>query len=315
MAFSRLLGNERLKQNLSVSICRGRISHFYLISGPVGSGKHLLADLLAQALLCTGEEKPCGVCAGCRKVLSGSHPDYISVTDPEHKDVAVKLIREAREDMFVRPNEGAHKVYLFPQSMRIEGQNALLKILEEPPSYGVFILLSENPEQLLPTVRSRCTELKLLPVSPADLKPYLAEAFPDAAPEDLDGAVRRSGGYVGQAIELLRSGLQQEPEVEAFVKSFAARDTMGLLQVLVPMEKKSRDQALPIFHAWKQALQEGLSCRSGMPAVSPSARLLSAERSGKDLLHAIQAMQKAIEYAQGNVSIATICSWLTHTLR
>jgi len=315
MAFERLLGNERLKQNLSVSISRGRVSHFYLISGPAGSGKRLLADLLAQALLCTAEAKPCAVCAGCRKVLTGSHPDYITVDDPEHKDVAVKLVREAREDMFIRPNEGAHKVYLFPQSMRVEGQNALLKILEEPPGYGVFILLSENPEQLLPTVRSRCTELKLLPVEPAILRPYLAKAFPEADADAIDGAIRRGGGYVGQAEELLRGDTQQIPEVEIFVKSFAARDTLGLMQALVPMERKPRDQALPFFAGCLAALQEGLSCRSGMPPVSRSAKLLAAERSGKDLLAAIRALQRAIEYAQGNVSVAAICSWLTHTLR
>ena len=315
MAFERLLGNERLKQNLSVSISRGRVSHFYLISGPAGSGKKLLADLLAQALLCTAEAKPCGVCAGCRKVTSGAHPDYITVDDPEHKDVAVKLVREAREDMFIRPNEGAHKVYLFPQSMRVEGQNALLKILEEPPSYGVFILLSENPEQLLPTVRSRCTELKLLPVDPAILKPYLQNAFPDADPDAIDGAIRRSGGYVGQAMELLSGDTEQIPEVEIFLRSFAAKDTLGLLQAFVPMERKPRDQVLPFFSACLAALQEGLACRSGMPPVSRSAKLLATERSGKDLLAAIHALQKAIEYAQGNVSVAAICSWLTHTLR
>lgn len=315
MAFERLLGNERLKQNLSVSLSRNRFSHFYLISGPAGSGKHLLADLLTQALMCTGEHKPCGTCSGCRKVLAGSHPDYISVTDPDHKDVAVRIIREAREDMFIRPNEGAHKVYLFPQSMRMEGQNALLKILEEPPSYGVFILLSENPEQLLPTVRSRCTELKLLPVAPEILKPHLKALYPEATDESIDGAIRRSGGYVGQAMELLSGSVSQSPEVEAFLESFANRDVMGLLNVLVPMERKPRDQALPIFAAWKNALQEGLSCRSGMPPVSSVAKKLSVERSGRDLLHAIQALQKAIEYAQGNVSIAAICGWLAQTLR
>ena len=315
MAFESLLGNERLKQNLSVSVSRGRASHFYLISGPDGSGKHTLAKLLAQALLCTADTKPCGVCAACRKVAANTHPDFITVEDPEHKELPVRMVREARESMFIRPNEGSHKIYLFPQTMRIEGQNALLKILEEPPSYGVFILLSENPEQLLTTVRSRSTELKLLPVEPALLKPHLTKAFPEAASQELDGAIRRSNGYVGQAMALLSGSIAKAPEVEAFVEAFAARDALGLLQVLVPMEKKPRDQAIPIFSAWKEALQEGLTCRSGLPAVSQSAARLSAARSGKDLLSAIQALQKAIEYAQGNVSVAAICGWLVQTLR
>ena len=147
MAFESLLGNERIKQNLSAAAHKNRFAHFYLISGPKGSGKHTLARLLASALMCEEGSRPCGKCAACRKIMANTHPDFITVDDPEHKNVAVRIIREAREGMFIRPNEGQRKIYLFPQEMGIEGQNALLKILEEPPSYGVFIILSDNPEK------------------------------------------------------------------------------------------------------------------------------------------------------------------------
>ena len=315
MAFSNILGNDRLMQNLSASIRKNRFSHFYLISGPEGSGKHTLADYLAGALLCAGEKKPCGVCPACRKVLAKAHPDYITVDDPEHKTVAVRVIREARESIFVRPNESERKIYLFPQEMGIEGQNALLKVLEEPPSYGVFIILSNNPETLLPTVRSRCTELNLSPVSANILRPFLAARFPEAAPEDLDAVIRRSGGYPGQAMALLESGQRRLPEVAAFLEAFTQRDTMALVRLLVPMEKWKRDQALPVFAAWTEALQEALVCRSGIPASTPAIRELSAARSSKDLMDAIVHLQKAMEYAQGNVSVAAICGWLTYALR
>ena len=197
----------------------------------------------------------------------------------------------------------------------MEGQNALLKILEEPPAYGVFILLSDNPEKLLPTVRSRCTELKLLPVAARELRPFLAGKFPQAAAEDIDGAINRSGGYVGQAMELLSGDAALLPEAEAFVSAFAERNVLGLMEVWVPLERKPRDQVLPILEAVKNALQEGLSCRSGMPAVSQSARLLARERSQKDLLDAVLKLQKAIAYTQGNVSVAAVCGWLTQILR
>ena len=315
MAFESLLGNERLKQNLISAARKNRFAHFYLISGPKGSGKRTLAKLLAQALMCEQEQPPCGNCAACRKILAGTHPDFITVEDPEHKNVAVRIIREARESIFVRPNEGKRKIYLFPQEMGIEGQNALLKVLEEPPAYGVFLILSDNPEKLLPTVRSRCTQLQLTAVEPAVLKPWLAAKFPGTPSETLDAAIRRSGGYPGQALELLESGEALPPEVELFLKSFAARDVMGLTQVLVPMERWKRDQAIPVFEAWKEALLEGLSCRSGVAFPSRAGKLLAAGRSSKDLLAAIQAMQKAIEYAQGNVSVAAVCGWLVHVLR
>ncbi|MBR2423242.1 MAG: DNA polymerase III subunit [Oscillospiraceae bacterium] len=315
MAFESLLGNERIRQNLSAAAAKNRFSHFYLISGPKGSGKHTLAKLLASALMCENTPRPCGTCSACRKIMAGVHPDFITVEDPDHKNVAVRLIREARESMFIRPNEGSRKIYLFPQEMGIEGQNALLKILEEPPSYGVFIILSDNPEKLLTTVRSRCTELTLTAVAPELLKPWLAAQFPGAASDDLDAAIRRSGGYPGQAAQLLRSGEDWPAEVEAFVKSFAARDTMGLVSTLVPMEKWKRDQALPVFEAWLTVLQDALSCRSGVPASSRVARDLAAARSSKDLLQAIKSLQKAIEYTQGNVSVAAVCGWLTYALR
>ena len=315
MAFESLLGNERIKQNLTASAHKNRFAHFYLISGPKGSGKHTLAKLLASALMCESENRPCGTCNACRKIMAGTHPDFITVEDPEHKNVAVRIIREARESIFVRPNEGARKIYLFPQAMGIEGQNALLKVLEEPPSYGVFIILSDNPENLLPTVRSRCTQLQLTAVEPKLLKPWLAAKFPNASAEALDAAIRRGGGYPGQAAQLLESGENLPPEVEAFVESFAARDTMGLVTTLVPMEKWKRDQALPVFTQWLEVLQEGLACRSGVPAASRAAKTLATARSAKDLLAAVENLQKAIEYTQGNVSVAAVCGWLTHALR
>ena len=81
MGFETLLGNDRLKKNLAESLAKGRISHFYLISGPEGSGKHTLAKLLAEAILCSGSRRPCGSCDHCRKMRSGNHPDFITVED------------------------------------------------------------------------------------------------------------------------------------------------------------------------------------------------------------------------------------------
>ena len=170
MGFESLLGNRQLKENLSASLKNNHISHFYLISGPEGSGKRTLAKLLSAAVLCKGQSRPCGHCGICRRVLEGNHPDVITVDDPEKRFVSVDLIRQARADIYIKPNESDHKIYLLPraQDMLPPAQNALLKILEEPPKYGVFILLTDNPEKLLPTVRSRCTELALRAV-PGDI--------------------------------------------------------------------------------------------------------------------------------------------------
>ena len=315
MGFEALLGNERLKENLTSSLRRGHISHFYLICGPRGSGKRTLAKLLAAAILCGRNNAPCGNCAPCRKVLEDNHPDFITVTDPDHKNIAVKIVRQMRDDMFIRPNEADHKIYLFAQDMGIEGQNALLKVLEEPPKYGVFLLLTDNPEKILPTVRSRCTELNLLPLPQDTLRHALLRRFPDADTEDVDAAAARSGGFLGQALEILESGEAICPQTKAFVDSFSARDTLGLTQVLVPMQKLKRDQLIDILSQWLDALEGALAARSGMAAPSAQARQLSSGRTSRELMDAIGHLQQARDYAQSNVSPAAVTGWLEWALR
>ena len=317
MGFERLLGNDRLKENLIASLGKGRISHFYLISGPAGSGRHTLAQLLAAAILCKEHQRPCLTCPACRKILSGSHPDFITVDDPEKKTVPVDLIRSARADMYIRPNEAEHKIYLFPraQDMGIPGQNALLKILEEPPPYGVFLLLTDNPEKLLPTVRSRCTELSLSALPQSLVEQELARRFPQSGEGERSAAAARSGGFLGQAMALMAQEQSQSPQTELFIKAFASRDVMSLLQALVPMEKWKRDQLIPELTVWVQLLHDALLQRSGAQAVSPLARQVGESRSSRDIMQAIRHLQKAIEYTQGNVSVAAVCGRLEWALR
>ena len=314
MGFESFLGNERLKENLAAAVKNDRISHFYLISGPEGAGKRTLARLLAAAALCRGQEKPCLTCPACRKVMENNHPDFITVDDPEHKNVAVKIIRQFRDDVFVRPNESDKKVYQFPQEMGIEGQNALLKILEEPPSYGVFLLLSDNPEKLLPTVRSRCVELKLLPLPQELLNRQLRKEFPEAQEEAIRSALLRSGGFLGQAKKLLSEDAGILPQTLSFAQSFARKDRLGLLQTLAPMEKWKRDALIECLDQWQQLLTESLSCRAGMPAASPQARQIGAGRSAMEIRQAITVIRQGATYAHSNVSPAAICGWLNTKL-
>ena len=316
MGFEALLGNERLKADLSAARQKGRMAHFYLISGPEGSGKKTLADLLAAAMLCQSQEAPCGVCKSCRKVFSRLHPDDITVDDPEKKIVPVQLIREARADIYIRPNEGSRKIYRFPrgQDMNVESQNALLKVLEEPPAYGVFLILTTNPEAMLPTVRSRCVELKLRALPQDILAAQLRREFPEAKEADIAAAAARSGGWLGQAKALLESsGLS--PQAELFCRAFLTKDLSCLMQALVPMEKWKRDALIPELELWLQVVEQALLARSGMSATVPQARELARARSSAELMAAANALKKAIEYAGRNVSCGAVCGWLEFSLR
>jgi hypothetical protein len=119
---------------------------------------------------------------------------------------------------------------------------------------------------------------------------------------------------LGQAKDLLAEGVAVSSQTNGFVDCFSRRDHLGLVEVLVPMERWKRDQAIGEWQIWLQILENALACHAGQPAVSPMARQLSTCRSSQELMRAIQVMQKIIEYAQGNVSVAAICGYLEWAL-
>lgn len=155
-------GNEDAAARIRDASGRGTLSHAILFTGP--GDRAAAACFAAAALECRAESgRPCGICTACRKVREGIHPDVTAVRDGAHKTTAVELVRAARSDAYVRPNEGARKVYLFPDCAALteQDQNVLLKIVEEGPAYAAFIFCAETAAAVLPTLRSRCVEMKL----------------------------------------------------------------------------------------------------------------------------------------------------------
>lgn len=315
MEFVGFLGNEALKARLDAADARGRLSHCYLITGPTGAGKHTLARLLSAAMQCTDPlHRPCGRCAACRKVFSTQHPDVITVRDPEHKQLAVDVVRAARADVFLRPNEGKRKIYLFDQPMAAPAQNALLKILEEPPAYASFLLLYPNADALLATIRSRCAELALTPVSGPQGRAFLKNAMPEQSDEAIDAALSRSGGWLGQALTLLQSEAD-DPVSAQFSACYAARDSLGLLELLIPMEKYKREQLLPLVEQLRQLLCRALAAKTGAEAARAPYDAICRNRTGAELLSAIQALQRAEDDLNANVGVGAVVGYLAVRLR
>ena len=185
---------------------RGTLSHALLFTG---SGDRAgLARYAAAAMECTADRgQPCGVCPACRKVGQDIHPDVITVRDPDHKNIAVDVVRSIRADAYIRPNEGRRKVYLFPDCALLteQDQNELLKIVEEGPPYAAFLFCAENPSQVLQTLRSRCVEVKLRPGTEED-------GEPSEAAEALCRAIgsRRRGAVAELAVRLEKKKLDRE---------------------------------------------------------------------------------------------------------
>lgn len=178
-----------------------RLSHAYLIASEAPEKRNALAEQLAMAMLCDGAEKPCGVCRHCRKVRDGIHPDltFLSRETGEgskgKKELYVDRIRDLISDVAICPNEAERKVYLIhdADTMNASAQNAMLKVLEEPPAHACFILCAEKAGGMLGTIRSRCVEISVNAEAEAlpESAIRLAEAYLDAAASGSRAALLR----------------------------------------------------------------------------------------------------------------------------
>ena len=172
--------NSTLERAVRRAAEQGRLSHAIVLSGDGGLTD--AARFIAAAHVCEGTDRPCLRCRHCRKVLEGIHPDVSVIRDTEHRELTVDAVRALRQDVYIRPNEAARKVYIIADSRQLNerDQNVLLKIVEEGPPYAAFIFCTDSPAALLETVRSRCVLLKCDAPAPDALPPeaeQLCRAF------------------------------------------------------------------------------------------------------------------------------------------
>ena len=217
-SFKDVVGHKDILKYISSAVENNRVSHAYILNGERGSGKKMLANLFAMTLLCeSGNSEPCGKCHSCRQAESGNHPDIIRVTHEKPNSISVDDIRtQVNNTVDIKPYQGPYKVYIIPQAdmMTPQAQNAILKTIEEPPSYAVFLLLTENAETLLPTINSRCVMLKLRNIKDTLIKKYLMEnlEIPDYK---ADMCTAFAQGNMGRAIMLANSDHFNEIREEA----------------------------------------------------------------------------------------------------
>lgn len=178
-SFSEIVGHEQIKEHMQAAIREKKPFHAYLFQGEEGVGKEALARTFAAGLQCQSEsaDKPCKECVSCRQMESGNQPDVIWVTR-EKASLGVDEIREQLcNTMDIKPFSSPYKIYLVPEAEKMTeaAQNALLKTIEEPPEYGVVILMTSNISALLPTIQSRCLTMEFRPLSTAVVESYVKE--------------------------------------------------------------------------------------------------------------------------------------------
>lgn len=178
-SFSEIVGHEQIKEHMQAAIRDKKPFHAYLFQGEEGVGKEALARMFAAGLQCQSEstDKPCKECVSCRQMESGNQPDVIWVTR-EKASLGVDEIREQLcNTMDIKPFSSPYKIYLVPEAEKMTeaAQNALLKTIEEPPEYGIVILMTSNISALLPTIQSRCLTMEFRPLSTAVVESYVKE--------------------------------------------------------------------------------------------------------------------------------------------
>lgn len=235
-----LAGNERIKAAVSAAVAENRIPHAILLEGDKGTGRHTLMRFLSGAAVCGGENPPCGVCRGCHLAEIGTHPD-ITVTAPEDgkKNITVAQIRALRSEAYVKPHMADRRVFVIDRadSMNEQAQNALLKVLEEPPGDIIFILIAESAAALLDTIISRCTVLSLVTPEMPEAVEYLRKNT-DYGGEQIKEALKATGGNIGAAKEALAGGgTAAQAAAKRFAELLISGNEAEMLKITAQFEK------------------------------------------------------------------------------
>ncbi|MEE0199997.1 MAG: DNA polymerase III subunit delta' C-terminal domain-containing protein [Muricomes sp.] len=218
--FKDVVGHKNIIQYIGNAVKTDKVSHAYIMNGEKGAGKKLLANLFAMSLQCQNREEDgdaCGKCQSCKQAMNHNQPDIIKVTHEKPNTISIDDIREqVNNDIVIKPYSSRYKIYIIADAdmMSVQAQNAILKTIEEPPEYAGIMLLTENAETLLPTIRSRCVMLKLRNIKDQLVKKYLMEQMqvPDYK---ADVCVAFAQGNMGKAIMLATSEHFNEIKEEA----------------------------------------------------------------------------------------------------
>ena len=327
MPFRDVVGHVRLIDLLSRSVAGSSLPPSLLFAGPAGVGKHLTALAVAQFLNCLTplDVDACGTCAACTRIARGVHPDVLMVSPNENGNIKIEPIRDAIDRAQYRPFEGRRRVVIVDDADALvtQAQNALLKTLEEPTPSSVFILVTARPDMLLPTVLSRCPQLRFRPLSAADIATALiargrteteARAVAATADGSLGQALQASAGELVESRDLAQRVLEK-----AAAQHDPARriETAQQLITKPPSGVSERDQLATHLRAMAVLLRDAEVLATGADEralanadVRPALERLSNAYRGERGTSAFAAVDRALLALRGNAGVKLVADWL-----
>jgi DNA polymerase III subunit delta' len=343
MPFRAIVGHRPLLELLSRAIARDTLPPSLLFAGPAGVGKRLTAVALAQALNCERpipyrtQGKPgdpavpagkdaCGECASCSRIARGVHADVLIVEPGDTGAIKIEQIRDVVDRAGYRPFEGRRRVVVLDggDALGLPAQDAILKTLEEPPSASVFVLITDRPDVLLPTVRSRCQRLRFGPLSPGDVAALLIRDHAMSAAE-AHAAAAASDGSIGRAVEGSAEDAMEARDAAARLLQGAAgamdprrrldgaklltgggSDRDELSRRLLALSSLIRDLGLLGAHADDRALANA--------DLKPQLQALLRSYDGDRALRAFAVVDRALDALDRNASPKIVADWLALNL-
>jgi DNA polymerase-3 subunit delta' len=322
MELKNFAGNKRALGMLSSLIEAGRLPHAILIEGESGLGKKTLARLLAQTLVCRSDDKPCGECAQCHKAQKGLHPDiseYIPSGAPN--SFKIDMVRDNIRDAVMQPNEAEYKIYILAEAhcMNLNAQNALLKILEEPPEYAVFILTAQSKSAMLDTVLSRSYTVSLEGVPSDEGAAIVCDRLDGVDFATAKSVLETYNGNIGKTLDALKDSKTGELAAVCadICKALVDEREYSLLTACSKLSG-DRQSALTVCTMLKNVFRDALVAGDGVEYTSGQEELavLLRDKLGRQrLVSLVQTAEELKAYAEANANGSLLITKLCYSLR
>lgn len=316
------VGNEKVLNLLGTLMDSGRFPHAIIIEGEQGLGKKTFAKLLACALVCRDDDKPCKSCAQCRKVLQGIHPDVFEhIALGGARSFHVDTVRDIINDVYMPPNEADYKIYILGNAdcMNESAQNAILKILEEPPSYAVFIMTVQSKSALLNTVVSRSVSVQMNPVDCAKGAAYITDNMEAVDYQSAENAIKIFNGNIGKAMDSLQD--TKTNELVAVCNDICSALTDGSeYSLLIACACFQKDRQSIIFAAdmLKNIFRDALVFNELSDVISGQydcVKNLKSKLTKKNLMNLISVCDELKNFAVMNVNNSLLITKICYALR